>query len=143
MTLWKSMDRDAKVGAVYRLAKQGLIASEIGAELGTRSGHVHTLAREEGISITKASIARAKRVEAIGVSKKNGDIWGRSEDERRQAIIARASRAARQRLAELAKEDARARRIGSPQVIPTTHGTLDTSRGSGTSGLANTISEGA
>lgn len=105
MPTWKQMSPAEKVGAVYRMARQNMTAAEIADKLSTTAPHVHTLARREGIPIAKP-VTSVMAAEPIGEpATVTGDIWSRSEDERRRAIIEKARRGARARLMEMAKED--------------------------------------
>lgn len=84
---WSKLNRDGKVGAIYRLARQNKTASEIAEILGTKAQHVHSVAREEGIVVVKArelSTYPSKDDEGLGESI-SVDPWQRGEDARRMA----------------------------------------------------------
>ena len=100
-SVWSGMSRDGKIGAVYRLAKQNFCAAEIAEKLGTHAPHVSALAREEGIVIARAVDVRHARQQQAGPDQEPaefGNIWSKSDADRRMAFWKRAKRAAREAL---------------------------------------------
>ncbi len=110
MPTWKQLSRIEKVGAVYRFARKNLTAAQIAEKLATQAPQVHALAREEGIILPKSPTSVETKAPIGEPSTVNGDMWSRSEDERRRAFIEKARRGARERLMEMEKEDRLARK---------------------------------
>lgn len=131
MKAWSQLDRVGKIGAIFRLTRDGKTAAEIADCLSTNAPHVNALARAEGITLNRGSELKAKAAESVGANQLGGDIWSRSEDDRRRLFSERAKRAARKRLAEIEAENAR-----QSLVIPTSPRSDGMSVDAGASALA-------
>lgn len=99
MGVWAKMDRDARVGAIWRMAREKLSADHMADRMGTAAQHIRKLARDEGIEIPKAVVVRHQNDPAgFDDEHATGNIWAKSEAERRQAVWERARRGAAETL---------------------------------------------
>lgn len=95
MGVWAKMDRDARIGAIWRMAREKLSADRMADRMGTAAQHIRKLARDEGITIPKAVFVRHQNDPATFNDEPTGNIWEKSEAERRYAVWEKARRAAK------------------------------------------------
>lgn len=96
MADWADMDRDARVGAIWRMAREGVTADKMAERFGTQAQHVRKLARSEGIAIpTEAYVRHQNDVIDDNEDVPAGSMWAKPESERRMLIWERAKLGAR------------------------------------------------
>lgn len=107
MSAWDALAKEQRVQVVGWLSrKPGMTAKRIADDLGTTAATIHAFARDESLTIETEAQRRIREAEPIGTAgPTNHDLWAASDDLRREAIMRRAARGARERLAEIAQEE--------------------------------------